>query len=267
MSIRELTELPDLHEAGMLFSALWKTRAGCPEISDDLLKALELAGNYIAGAYEVGSPDRLVGASVAFASVHSASAPTALHSHITGAAPGRLGAGIGFALKLHQRAWALDRGIATVNWTFDPLVRRNSVFNLAKLGARATTYLRDVYGSLTDVLNAGGESDRLLASWSLSDEAVAAAAAGRRRFVNAQSAPVRLGPDEAMKPLLSTASHEPVFRVSVPEDIEALRLEDPSLAHEWRAAVRDVLGKTLDEGGRLLGVDSKGDFVLEEAAS
>jgi predicted GNAT superfamily acetyltransferase len=149
----------DLHGAGQLFSEVWKTPGGCPEISDDLLKALQLAGSYIAGAFDARSPGHLVGASVAFGSVRPVPEPPELHSHLTGAVQDRLSSGVGFALKLHQRCWALERGIGIITWTFDPLVRRNSVFNLAKLGACAAAYLRDIYGSLPDVLNAGGESD------------------------------------------------------------------------------------------------------------
>ena len=181
------------------------------------------------------------------------------------AGKGRLSAGVGFALKLHQRAWALERGIETITWTFDPLVRRNSAFNLAKLGACGTAYLRDIYGSLTDVLNAGGESDRLWARWQLSVPAVAAAAAGQRRLVRGDSLPYRLRPGVNLRPHPGMRSGPPRFKVSVPEDIEALRRSDRVLAREWRVALRDVLGATLEAGGRLLGIDGEGDFVVEEA--
>ena len=74
---------------------------------------------------------------------------------------------VGYALKLHQRAWALQRGIATITWTFDPLVRRNAYFNLAKLGVRATRYLPNFYGAMQDPINAGDDTDRLLVDWDL----------------------------------------------------------------------------------------------------
>ena len=54
--------------------------------------------------------------------------------------PGLGSQGIGLALKWHQRRWCLDRGIRTVEWTYDPLVARNGWFNLTKLGARAVAY-------------------------------------------------------------------------------------------------------------------------------
>ena len=66
---------------------------------------------------------RMVGASAGF---FSAPPDPALHSHITGVAPGGQHRGIGFALKLHQRAWALARAVPVIVWTFDPLVARNA---------------------------------------------------------------------------------------------------------------------------------------------
>ncbi len=50
-------------------------------------------------------------------------------------------------------------------WTFDPLVRRNAWFNIAVLGAEVAEYLPSFYGSMTDAINAGDESDRLLVAW------------------------------------------------------------------------------------------------------
>jgi predicted GNAT superfamily acetyltransferase len=63
-----------------------------------------------------------------------------LHLHSTSSAccPATDRVGIGYALKLAQRAACLDQGIDEVRWTFDPLVARNGRFNLVRLGAVAT---------------------------------------------------------------------------------------------------------------------------------
>ena len=63
---------------------------------------------------------------------------------------------VGHALKMHQRRWALERGLSTITWTFDPLVARNAYFNLAKLGATPVHYYEDFYGELGDEL--GGDA-------------------------------------------------------------------------------------------------------------
>ena len=65
-------------------------------------------------------------------------------------APSHQGTAVGFVLKQHQRSWALERDIDTIEWTFDPLVRRNAYFNLTKLGARLVGYVDNFYGKLHD---------------------------------------------------------------------------------------------------------------------
>src|SRR4029077_5706779 len=100
-----------------------------------------------------------------------------------------------------------------VEWTFDPLVRRNAYFNLTKLGAEAARYLVDFYGPMDDGINTGDESDRLLIRWDLDSEKTAAAAAGK---------PLELRPDASS------------LLVPLPDDIVALRREDPELARRWR---------------------------------
>ncbi|MEV7013173.1 hypothetical protein AB0N02_42270, partial [Streptosporangium sp. NPDC051022] len=125
--IAELSGIGDFEGVRRLFDDIWQSDPGNAPISVELMRALSHAGNYVAGAYD---GERLVGASVAFL---AAPVGRALHSHVTGAAAGR---GAGLALKLHQRAWALERGLDRITWTYDPLVRRNAHFNLVKLGAR-----------------------------------------------------------------------------------------------------------------------------------
>ncbi|MEU7991597.1 GNAT family N-acetyltransferase, partial [Streptosporangium canum] len=99
VELRELHSIEELEEVFRLFDDIWHPDPGSAPITVELMRALSHAGNYVAGAYEDG---RLVGASVGFL---AAPAGRVLHSHVTGAAVGR---GIGFALKLHQRAWALE---------------------------------------------------------------------------------------------------------------------------------------------------------------
>ena len=69
------------------------------------------------------------------------------------------GANVGFALKQHQRAWALHHGLRKVTWTFDPLVRRNAFFNIQKLARRRADYLENFYGTMNDDIN-GGRRER-----------------------------------------------------------------------------------------------------------
>ena len=56
-------------------------------------------------------------------------------SHMTGVLPEYRG-GLGYRLKLEQRARALAQGYDLIEWTFDPMQAMNAHFNFAKLGVR-----------------------------------------------------------------------------------------------------------------------------------
>ena len=255
--IHELRRHEERKAARRLFEDVWRPEVGDPPpMTAELLRALGHAGNYVVGAF---SGARMVGASAGF---FTAPPECALHSHITGVAPGVEHRGVGFALKLHQRAWALARGVPLAVWTFDPLVARNAWFNLAKLGALPTAYLEDFYGPMTDAINAGTASDRLLLAWRLRDPAVAAACAGQPR----QPPPVRAeaalaaGPDRAP---VATPTDAAAVTVAVPPDLEAL---GPELRRAWRAAVREALGGRLAAGAAVTGFLRDPDRYLVERA-
>jgi predicted GNAT superfamily acetyltransferase len=258
--ITELTDLADMRELERLFAGIWD-RPGEPPIGSDLLVALAHSGNYVAGARVDG---RLIGGCVGWL---GGSPPDHLlmHSHILGVAPESQVHGLGFELKQHQRTWCLARGVKSMEWTFDPLVRRNAYFNVNKLGAEAREYLVNFYGPMTDGINAGEESDRILISWRLDSRKTEDAAAGRPQEPSA---------DELQKaePLLEAGSGgEPVAHQSpanvvtcqVPDDIVALRRSDPKLARAWRTAVRKAIGDAFAAGYRITGVTRTGWYVLD----
>ncbi|GGK73156.1 hypothetical protein Sme01_07180 [Sphaerisporangium melleum] len=252
--VRELREIAEFEQVVALFDGIWPTGPGQEPVNVELMAALAHTGNYVSGAFRHG---RMVGASIGF---FAAPSGMALHSHVTGCEPGR---GIGFALKLHQRAWALARGLRVISWTYDPLVRRNAAFNIVKLGARPERYLPSFYGAMADAVNAGDESDRLLAVWRLDDPRVAAACA-------APISPARV-PDGAVVALRAGAGHLAaegrldgrVLVVATPEDVESLRRDDPAAAMAWRHAVRNVLGGLLAEGARVTGFTADGGYLVE----
>lgn len=171
--VRELRELAELDEVYRLYDSIWRPDPKNPPVTTELLRALTKAGNYVGGAYD---GDELIGACVGF---FSAPAEVSMHSHVAGVSGAARGRNVGFALKLHQRAWALRRGVSTISWTFDPLIRRNAYFNVAKLAARPTEYLMNFYGDMRDGINSGDDTDRLLVRWELDTPAVGAAAARR----------------------------------------------------------------------------------------
>lgn len=247
VTVRELTTIDEFTGVCALFQDIWRTGPESPLVTTELLRALTKAGNYLSGAFD---GDRLVGACVGF---FGAPADNAMHSHIAGVAATAAGRSVGYALKLHQRAWALDRGVDVIAWTFDPLVARNAWFNLGKLGATATEYLPDFYGGMHDVVNGGDDTDRLLVRWNLDHRTEFGGVPGHAVVALGRTA------DGAPEPGVTAGE---TLLVAVPADIAAVRAEDPGLARAWRLAVRDVLGGLLADGARVAGFDRAGWYVV-----
>ncbi|MGN9912365.1 GNAT family N-acetyltransferase [Phytohabitans sp. LJ34] len=254
--VLELSEVDDQRAAAELLQRVWNADSPDQLVNAGFMRAFSHSGNYVVGAYRGG---QLLGAAVAFIGADH------LHSHIAGVEPGRQGSGVGFAMKLHQRAWALDRGLDTVCWTYDPLVRRNAYFNLCKLGARATAYLPDFYGPMDDGINSGGPSDRMYVRWDLTSPSANAAARGECREVDPAGGVVVLGRggDGSPAPVAGAVGRR--LLVAAPADVEALRGADPTLASRWRYALRDAITAAMDRGYSVAGVTRDGWYVLEDA--
>ncbi len=230
--IRLLATSDDLAAADDLLREIW----GAPEpvVSLEILTAIAHGGGYVAGAFD---GRRLVGASVGFLSRYHDR--PALHSHVTGLVEAHRGAGMGRRIKLHQRAWAAERDVEWITWTFDPLVRANAWFNIAVLGVDVDEYLPSFYGTMHDSINAGDDSDRLHVAWDVSAPLLERLRDGRG----------------------VTDAH----LVSTPPDIVALRQTDPAAVRRWRISIRDALMAALAERSPILGFDRAGNYVIGAA--
>jgi predicted GNAT superfamily acetyltransferase len=264
--IRELAELPDLAAACALFDQIWQPGPGGQStLHAELLRALTKAGNYASGAYDAATGD-LIGACMGF---FGPPAQASLHSHIAGVLPAGLGRGVGFALKVHQRAWCLRRGVRAMHWTFDPLIRRNAYFNLVKLGARPAEYLPDFYGPMNDSINGSAETDRMLVHWDLLSDRAAAACAGQpgpasAAAERARGAVVALGSGADGWPLAGPFGlpKARTVLIAVPPDIERMRGTDPRCAAAWRTALREALAPLMERGATVPGFDRDGWYVV-----
>jgi predicted GNAT superfamily acetyltransferase len=224
------------------FRQVW---ADGPEVVPfDLALAVQHVGGYSAVAKIDG---QIVGASFGFQG--ALDDQRILHSHVTAATV----PGAGFALKLHQKQWAAEQGIDAITWTFDPLVRRNAVFNFEKLGAIGIEYLPNFYGTMTDAINAGDESDRLFTYWPISE-----AAAESVGVTNA-------GDRSAAAGIPASQQTVEAILVELPADIEALRKTNLAEALEWRARVREALEPAIAEGYQVTGVLNRQSLVLEKS--
>jgi predicted GNAT superfamily acetyltransferase len=254
VEIRLLDSVPEFEAASRLTALIWDDLEAKAPAS--LLRALSHAGNFVAGALNGGD---LVGVSIAF--LGRDADKTHLHSHITGIHRRFQNRSLGFALKQFQRSWALEHGFDRIQWTADPLVRRNLYFNLMKLGATVVAYYPDFYGPIPDGLNGDGESDRVLFEWDLASGPSVRAAEGLSPETRAEEAVVALEPGPDGTVLLAEASADRI-RVWVPEDVVAMRRTDPEGARVWREALRSALGGCLDSGYRAEAITRDGWCIL-----
>lgn len=241
VSLRRFESLEDADRILRVLEATW---GGHEPVPREMIRALADSGNvpilafdgpeaigYVLGWTGVGPEDGL----------H-------VHSHMLAAMPDRRHRGVGYALKLAQRALALEQGVEVARWTFDPLIARNAYFNLHKLGAIADRFERNHYGDMSDELNAGERSDRFTARWDLVREP------GPRPVEAGEAVlePANKRPGKVRSPAGRSAA------VAVPRDYTELRVEDPSLASAWRDASAIAIEACLRAGMVAAGFDARG---------
>jgi predicted GNAT superfamily acetyltransferase len=201
------------------------------EITPNLLQAMVHSGAYLSGAF---IDEKCVGAAFAFPATTEG---LHLHSHMTAVLDDYRDQGIGYSLKIDQWNWAKKNNYKEITWTFDPLVARNAKLNLIKLGVNISAYYPNFYGDMPDALNAGDESDRVMASWKVvGDQPVAKS--------------VITNPDKADT------------LIKIPEDIVTIRSEDISENLKWRHKVREEFMRTFEKGGKVVGFSANNEYVV-----
>lgn len=235
VTIREVTDGQGAADARGIFDAVWPPLDGGTQVPPNLFIALLHAGGYACVAY---IDDTAVAATLGVIGTHGG---VHIHSHMAGVLEPFRDRHIGTAMKVHQRAWCLDRDIDTIIWTFDPLVKRNARLNITKLGVDVEGYEPDFYGEMPDAINAGDPSDRVFAVWRLRGDQA-------RGALIAPVPPIEAGPGRRV--------------IEIPDDIVSLRQCDPAEAHRWRLRVREQMMSALDEGLIVRGIDARGDYVM-----
>ncbi len=229
VALRPLLSLDDIADITRVMAATWGPEHLFPR---EALLAIAESGNIPWGAESNGM---IVGYVLGWIGMDPADG-LHVHSHMLAALPDRRHRGIGVALKLAQRAQALDQGVGLVRWTFDPMVARNAWLNLGKLGAVADRFHRNFYGEMEDSVNAGDRSDRLVVRWDLARD------------------PGPRGPQAD------------AVAVRVPGDYVALRAGDPAAARIERDRVADDLDDAFSRGLIVIGFErASSSYLLERA--
>jgi predicted GNAT superfamily acetyltransferase len=236
--------------------ALW----GPGQLPPSLVRAFDHAGTVILGAEEAGE---LVGFVLGFPGLDEG---LHMHSHMLGVLSKWQSRGVGYALKLGQRAACLDRGIQEARWTYDPLVARNAWFNVMKLGVVATRLLRGFYGQMDDEINRGDRSDRFEVRWRLESDRVRRALLGESPVPSA--GPILLdaeGDAHAPVPRETGAAPEPGAVIRVPLDYHEMRRRDPALGTAWRDASARTFEACFQSGLVAAWISRDGRYVFEPA--
>ena len=207
--LRPIITVEDAAQVNQVIAHTW----GGQHLDPEVVRALAVSGNVPWGAEADGV---LVGFVLGFAGVDGGGLH--VHSHMLASTPDRQHRGVGYALKLAQRAQALDQGILMVRWTFDPMVARNAWLNLGKLGATIDRFERNFYGDMADTINAGERSDRFTVRWDLTREP---------------------GP---------RGVEGPVRSIGIPAEYHELRRADPAAAAAARDAAAAAFEAALTEG-------------------
>lgn len=227
-----LAPLRTVDDAAAISRVMAATWGGHQLLPTEMIIALAESGNVPWGAFDRGG---MIGYVLGWAGVDGEGPH--VHSHMLAVMPGRRSGGTGFALKLAQRAQALDQGFRVVRWTFDPLLAANAWFNLGKLGAVADRFGRDFYGEMEDSLNAGERSDRLVIRWDLT---------AVPREIPAGNILLERTADGS--PKITDASISPGVRVRIPDDYQMLRDREPALASAWREASAEAFEACIGGG-------------------
>ena len=231
ISIRPLSSLPDQDLGRMIFDKTWAMDAGT-EITPNLLQAMIHSGAYLSGAFVDGE---CVGAAFAFPATTGG---LHLHSHMTAVLDSFRDKGIGYALKVDQYKWAKQNNYKEITWTFDPLVARNAKLNVLKLGVDISAYYPNFYGDMPDELNAGDESDRVMAILKVVGDAPT--------------------PRTAI-----SAPEKSAVLIAIPDDIVAIRGKDLAENLRWRRSVRDEFVSALARGGKVIGFSTNNEYVVQ----
>jgi predicted GNAT superfamily acetyltransferase len=272
LSIREVSTMDEYHAVEQIQVEAW----GFDELDVvpmAQLVAVKYAGGPVLGAFD---QDGMIGFAYGFPAYEHGC--VSIHSHMLAVRPECRNLNAGFLLKLAQRAWVLEHGIAEMTWTFDPLQSLNAHLNFCKLGVISERYLVNFYGEATSSpLHQGIGTDRLWVRWLLDSDRVKnrigaeqarvlgkvgadrpSDAGGRAepavtpeeigRFSSSPAAPIFVHGSDGWTREMSALPAASLCLIEIPDDISSLKGEQPSEARAWRDAICGAFQTALSSG-------------------
>jgi predicted GNAT superfamily acetyltransferase len=241
--IRLLRRHEEYRQCESLQMAVW----GNLGAGSELLSVTQKYGGVVMGALADG---KVVGFIYAF--------PARRHgrfihwSHMMAVEPGHRDQGLGFRMKLAHRRLALERGIKSICWTYDPLQSRNATLNICRLGAQAEEYVRDCYGHFPSLIEKGLPSDRLVVNWRIASARI------ERRLKGKVQPPSLMLPRvnetrltaEGMieNQAIRVGLRQPRLLVEIPANTDEMRVQALRLARRWRMETRRIFTRYFAAG-------------------
>lgn len=198
-------------------------------------------------------------------------------SHMLAVLPAYRAHSIGEKLKLEQRRLVAAQGISLITWTYDPLEFPNANLNIRKLGATSRTYLRNIYGKLSDTLNQGLPTDRLQVDWQTIGK-VSGAGRGDKTLKSLLDHGYMIATETSSDAagLLDLHGWQPPsgdhVLVEIPVRFQALKIDSLQRAQQWRFGIRALFDAYFAAGYAVTGfiVDGapsgwRGFYVLERS--
>lgn len=261
--IRDLKTIDDFRRVVDLEHAVWGYTDSADTVTVPVFIFTVKRGATLIGAFD--ADDRMVG--FAYAVVGMKDGRPMLWSHMTGVLPDYRG-GLGYRLKLEQRARALAQGYELIEWTFDPMQAMNAHLNFAKLGGVVEEYAENFYGESTSALHRGTPTDRLVVSWRIGEPHVVRrleqTSGLQARSHEVGEAPVANvtaidGEWRVVKSLDLSVVERRVW-IEIPTGFTQMQQQAPERALQWRLHVRQMFQAYFARGYRAV------DFVLQREA-
>jgi predicted GNAT superfamily acetyltransferase len=238
--VREVQNLSEMMGVEQLQKEVWGVE------DREILPALAMIPMREVGAVLLGAFEgvELIGFSFAFPGFENGQ--PILHSDMLAVKPAYRSLGLGLQLKLAQRTHALEKGIDTITWTFDPLQALNANLNFAKLGVVSDRYLVNYYGETTSFLHSTG-TDRLWVTWKLNSKWVTDRINGQTAEFD-ESIPNILKVGDTLEPIALDLRDSHSLSIDVPIDFNSIVKDNRDLAISWREAARKAFRNALADG-------------------
>jgi predicted GNAT superfamily acetyltransferase len=260
IEIRDLTSIDEFRQVVALEQAIWGYTDQGDLVTVPVFIFTVHRGATLIGAF---NPDGVM-VGFAYAVIGMKDGRPMQWSHMAGVLPDYRG-GLGYRLKLAQRERALARGLDLIEWTFDPLQAMNAHFNFAKLGCVADEYAANFYGESTSALHRGTPTDRLVASWMITEPHVTRRLeqppALGARAQEVMNAPVvnqtRMSDGCREVTAIDLTRDDRRVWIEIPTGFTDMQQQAPDLALKWRLDLRQMFETYFSRGYRAV------DFVLQ----